>query len=255
MDVSGTGCLLLHGYAGRPFEMSFLAAALRAAGYVVETPALPGHEGDPKAFARSRFEDWLGGAEKTLDALEARCRRVVAVGFSMGGTLALALAQRRSVAGVATVAAPVFLCRLRPYFSPDPLLFASGMLRFLRPRLPASAPRAESRDIAPWQGYEGTHFTWPLHSFKVAAARVRRGLPLVTAPVLVLHGVRDRAVHPDNAWEILSRVSSPRRELHLLTVRETLTSGHLLVTHKETRALVSALVLDFVRSLDGTGGS
>lgn len=244
-----TGCLLLHGYAGRPFEMSFLAADLRSAGYAVDVPSLPGHDGDTEAFERSRFEDWLAGAERALLALRTRCPRVFVAGFSMGGTLALALAQRHELAGVATIAAPVFLCRLFPYFSPDPLLFCSGLLRFCHPRPAASAPKPESRRIAPWQGYEGTHFVRPLHSFKVAAGRVRRGLGRVTAPILVLHGVRDRAVHPDNAWDILSRVSSARRELHLLSMRESLTSGHLLVTHEETRASVSALVLGFVGSL------
>jgi carboxylesterase len=246
---SETGCLLLHGYAGRPFEMSFLAEHLAAAGYCVDVPVLAGHDDDAEAFSRSRFMDWLASAGQALDRLEATCRQVVVAGFSMGGTLALALAQQRALAGVVTIAAPVFLCRLHPYFSPDPLLFASGILRHFRSSLPASPPKAESRRIAPWKGYEGTHYVEPLHSFKVAAAEVRRGLHRVTSPVLALHGTRDRAVHPDNAWEILTRVSSARRELHMLPVRETVTSGHLIVTHEETRGLAGSLVLEFVRSL------
>jgi carboxylesterase len=249
--TSETGCLLLHGYAGRPFEMSFLSDRLREAGYRVAAPVLPGHEGDVRAFARSRFEDWLTGADQALQDLRKQCRRVAVVGFSMGGTLALALAQRHSLAGVATIATPVFLCRLHPYFSPDPLLFASGIPRHFRHSLPASPPGAESRRIAPWQGYQGAHYIGPLHSLKIGAAGVRRGLGRVTAPLMVLHGTRDRAVHPDNAWEILSRVSSDRRTLHMFQLRETVTSGHLLVTHEETRGPTGALVLDFVRSLEG----
>ena len=248
---SETGCLLLHGYAGRPFEMSFLAAHLQEAGYTVASPVLAGHEDNVQAFSRSRFQDWLSSADQALDGLARQCPRVVVVGFSMGGTLALALAQRRPLAGVVTISAPVFLCRLHPYFSPDPLLFASGILRHFRRSLPASSAGAESRRIAPWQGYEGAHYVRPLHSLKVAAEGVRRGLHRVTAPIMALHGTRDRAVHPDNAWEILSRVSSARRELHMLPVRETVTSGHLLVTHEETRGHAGTLVLGFVRSLEG----
>ena len=248
---SETGCLLLHGYAGRPFEMSFLAARLREAGYTVASPALAGHDDNVRDFSHSRFQDWLKSADLALDGLVKQCPRVVVVGFSMGGTLALALAQKRQLAGVVTISTPVFLCRLHPYFSPDPLLFVSGILRHFLHSLPASPPLAESRRIAPWEGYEGAHYVGPLHSLKIAAADVRRGLHRVTAPIMALHGTRDRAVHPDNAWEILSHVSSTRRELHMLMVRETVTSGHLLVTHEETRGLAGTLVLEFVRSLEG----
>ncbi len=251
MTTPEFGFLLLHGYAGRPFEMSFLAEHLGASGYPVLVPHLAGHEGNADDFAHSGFEDWLDSAENALRAMREQCAHVVVVGFSLGGTLALALAEKLPVAGVVTIAAPVFLCRLFPYFSPDPKLLLSGIVRHVCKRLPASKAKPESRRIAPWEGYEGTHYVDPLHSFKRAAIRVRRDLFRITAPLMVLHGARDQAVHPDNAWEIISHVSSSRREMHILSVREQVTSGHLLVTHGETRAPVSALVLGFVRSLQG----
>lgn len=249
MTTPELGCLLLHGYAGRPFEMSFLADHLRACGYPVLVPTLAGHEGDAESFARSRFDDWLGSAEHALRSMRKQCERVMVAGFSLGGTLALALAEKHALAGVATIAAPVFLCRLFPYFSPDPMLFLSGVIRYVRPRVFSGKPNPESRRIAPWQGYEGTHYVELLHSFKCGAIRTRRDLHRITAPVMVLQSLRDRAVHPDNAWEILSKVHSSRRELHLLSIREQITSGHLLVTHEETRASVSTLVHEFARSL------
>lgn len=249
MTTPELGCLLLHGYAGRPFEMSFLADHLRACGYPVLVPALAGHEGDAENFARSRFEDWLGSAEQALQAMQKECERVMVAGFSLGGTLALALAEKHALAGVATIAAPVFLCRLYPYFSPDPMLFLSGMIRHVRKCVPSAKPNPESRRIAPWQGYEGAHYVELLHSFKCGAVQTRRGLHRITSPIMVLHSLRDLVVHPDNAWEILSKVSSSRREIHLLSIREQITSGHLLVTHEETRASVSTLVHEFARSL------
>lgn len=249
MTTSELGCLLLHGYAGRPFEMNFLADHLRACGYPVLVPTLAGHEGDAENFARSRFDDWLGSAEQALLSMQQQYSRVMVTGFSLGGTLALALAEKHALAGVATIAAPVFLCRIYPYFSPDPMLFLSGMIRHVCSCVSFAKTNSESRRIAPWQGYEGTHYVELLHSFKCGAIRTRRGLHSITSPVMVLQSLRDQVVHPDNAWEILSKVRSSRRELHLLSIREQITSGHLLVTHEETRASVSTLVHEFARSL------
>lgn len=249
MNSDQYACLLVHGYAGRPFEMSFLDAYLRARGVATRVPVLAGHDDNPEAFAASRFEDWLETVDAAYAELAVRHDRVVLVGFSLGGTLALALAQKRPVAAVVSISAPVFLARLHPYWAPDARIFASGLMRHAVKRLPCSIRSAESKRIAPWIGYEGVHYVEPLHSFKVAAARVRRNLKRITAPLLVLHGARDRSVHPDNAWAIMAGVSSVRRDLHLLSVVETLTSGHMLPTHEETREPVGSLVFDFCQSL------
>ena len=250
-NVADYGCLLLHGYAGSPFEMSYLEQSLRRQGVSVKVPVLAGHEGNPERFAASRFCDWMESAKNALESLQEKCANVVVVGFSMGGTLALGLAEKYSVAGVVTISAPVFLCRLLPYFSPDPRLFLTGLLRHCVRSVPTSIVRPESRRIAPWRGYEGVQYVSVLHSFRLGAEEVRRTLGNITAPIMVVHGRSDRSVHPDNAWEIISRVSSQESTMHLLDVRERVTSGHLLVTHEETRDRVGTLVSDFLQSLKG----
>lgn len=249
MKSKDFGCLVLHGYGGRPFEMGYVAEALRLRGMAVQVPVLAGHEGDVDRFAASRFSDWLHGVEAAYTDLQQRHERVALVGFSLGGTLSLALAERYPVAALVTVAAPVFLTRLYPYWAPDLRLFLTGMLQHVLDRVPTSPRSPESKRVAPWEGYEGAHYIAALHSFKVATAKVRRDLGRIHAPIMILHGTHDRAVHPDNAWTIASGVNSSRREVHLLTVREKRTSGHMVVTHEETRDQVCSLVGGFLDSL------
>ncbi len=249
MNHDPLGCLLVHGYAGRPFEMRYLERCLAEAGFATSAPVLAGHEGDEAAFSRSRYADWLASAADAFSALRSRVPRVAVIGFSMGGTLALDLAQHHAVDAVVTISAPVFLCRPYPYWSPDWRLFFSGPLGLLRPVLPGRPGSPESRSIAPWEGYEGRHHVRTLHSFKRGAARVRRRLARIEAPILVVHSGQDRSVCPDNAWEIVRSVSSARREAHLLPIAERVTSGHLLPTHTETRDLVAELIAGFLRSL------
>lgn len=83
----------------------------------------------------------------------------------------------------------------------------------------------------------------------MGALQTGKNLARITAPLLAVHGDTDRAVHPDNAWTIARGVSSTIREVYLLSVRERITSGHLLVTHEETKALVGTLVSGFLEKV------
>src|ERR1700758_4296441 len=86
-----TGVLVLHGFTGAPSSMRPLAEAFAAAGFAVELPLLPGHGTTPEELAAVTYADWLSCATDALDALDARCERVLVAGLSMGGTLALDL--------------------------------------------------------------------------------------------------------------------------------------------------------------------
>lgn len=98
------GALVLHGFTGHPSSVVSLTDALRAAGYDVEMPLLPGHGTTVADMVPTRWSDWSAAAEAALDALRARCDRVVVAGLSMGGTLSLWLGTRhRELAGVIAV--------------------------------------------------------------------------------------------------------------------------------------------------------
>lgn len=73
--------VLVHGFTQTPRSWDHVAAALRADGHEVVTPALPGH-------ARTTPLPLPHGATR----LAAECGRAVWVGYSMGGRLCLQLA-------------------------------------------------------------------------------------------------------------------------------------------------------------------
>jgi len=74
-----------------------LIEALRAAGIPLAAPVLPGHEPISSTMPASLWNEWLETAEAELASLSKLSARVDIVGFSTGGTLALALAERKSV--------------------------------------------------------------------------------------------------------------------------------------------------------------
>lgn len=247
------GVLLLHGFGGEPFEMLGLADALASAGFAVSAPLLPGHGQDVTAWSRTGFGDWYGAAREAYLDMQSRFGRVFVMGLSMGGTLSLRLAQEFSPAGVLTVAAPVFLYRLYPLEFSDWRLPFVRLLRHVRPLWPVSPPKPRSREIAPWKGYEGVTALAPLESLLRGMREVRGRLADISAPLLALHARGDRTVPDSNAWEIVRRVSSDDRNLVLFNVAETVTSRHVLTTHRETRDGVARLAVDFVSRLVGNG--
>src|SRR5215218_5758283 len=98
------GALVLHGFTGTPASVRNIAEALGAAGYDVELPRLPGHGTTVEDMITTTWADWLGEVETAYQRLADRVERVVVIGQSMGGTLALRIAlDHASVAGLGLV--------------------------------------------------------------------------------------------------------------------------------------------------------
>lgn len=100
-----TGVILSHGFTGSPQSMRPWAEHLAAAGYTVSAPLLPGHGTHWRDMEKTRWTDWYRGLEEAYLDLRGRCREVFAFGLSMGGALALRLAEThpRDITGLVLV--------------------------------------------------------------------------------------------------------------------------------------------------------
>ena len=92
-DGGRTGMLLLHGLTGSPAALRPWAEYLAAAGLTVDVPLLPGHGTTWQELNTTRWPDWFRTVERALLSLADRCDQVFVGGLSMGGCLALRLAQ------------------------------------------------------------------------------------------------------------------------------------------------------------------
>src|SRR5262245_62625786 len=89
------GVLLIHGLGGTPVELRFIAQNLARAGHTVYCCQLAGHCGTPEELRRSTWREWYASVEAAHDRLAESCDVILAGGLSMGGILALHLAQNR----------------------------------------------------------------------------------------------------------------------------------------------------------------
>jgi carboxylesterase len=101
---ASTGVVLLHGFTGNPSSMRGVADAMILAGHDVELPRLPGHGTTIADMLGTGWSDWHAEMERAVDDVSARVDRVVLIGQSAGGTLAIAGAlQHPEVAGVVCI--------------------------------------------------------------------------------------------------------------------------------------------------------
>lgn len=248
--VNKLGFLLLHGFGGSRFEMSFLAEKIKNMGFEnISLPVLPGHEKDLSAFKKTKFSDWAHRAEEEFLNFFHNDLKVIIIGLSMGGSIGMYLAQRYPVAGLITIASPVYLYKLFPFEGSSIFLPFISILRFIKPVIKLPPPPETSREIAPYKGYEGFYALNPLYSFIRALKNIRYNLPLISCPILVLHSPQDRTVPVSNAWEIITKVRSDIRKMELMPIREQITSRHVLTTHKETKSKVENAIMTFITFL------
>jgi carboxylesterase len=151
-------------------------------------------------MAVTRWDDWYAEVDRAFSGLRDRCDTVVVAGLSMGGSLALRLAQQRpgEVDGLVLVNPAVHSERKDRHLLP--------LARHLVKAFPGI-----SNDIKKPGQDEGAYTKIPLHSvhsLQQAWVQIKADLPQVTSPLLVLHSREDHVVEPSNAAWILTHVSS-----------------------------------------------
>ncbi|HWI64421.1 MAG TPA: alpha/beta fold hydrolase [Symbiobacteriaceae bacterium] len=203
-----TACLLLHGFSGSPAEVRPMGEYLAANGVTVSAPLLPGHGTDPEDLRRTRWPQWIRAAEAELARLQERYGRVHVAGFSMGGLIALYLAAHCEPATVTTLACPIRLADWRQLLVP--------LAKYFVPYYPA---RISNPEIAAQLDSYDRFPVATIHSLLHLARQVRKDLPRVSAPLLVVQGERDKWIAEESADFIMANAGSAVKEQLMLPGR------------------------------------
>lgn len=199
------GALLIHGFTGSTASMVPWGRRLAEQGHTVSVPRLPGHGTTWQELNTMTWRDWYGEVDQALTELQDQCDWVAVCGLSMGGALALRLAEQRpeDVGALVLVNPVVQLTRLD--------LKALPLIRRIVPSFPGI-----KNDIKKPGQDEIAYDRTPLHALASQTQLwrdTREGLGRVTSPLLLLRSVEDHVVDPSSAKVIMSGVSSRVREL------------------------------------------
>jgi carboxylesterase len=202
------GALVLHGFTGNPQSMRGLALALADAGFTVEMPLLPGHGTDISDMVPTRWKDWCAAAQDAFTELAARCDAVVVVGLSMGGSLAIWLAEHHPEVAALSVVNPLVT-------PPDKA--TTDLIQAMIDGGDQVAPGIGS-DIALEGAVESAYPELPLEaalSLFEGVAEVEALLGSLTCPVLLFTSTQDHVVDPTSSAVLVERAKGPVEQLVL----------------------------------------
>jgi carboxylesterase len=215
------------------------AEYLADAGLSVSLPRLPGHGTTWQELQRTRWEDWFAEASRAFDELRVRSDQIFVMGLSMGGCLALRMAevQGAAVSGLVLV---------NPSVTADTRLFAiAPLLKLFVPSLKAIGSDIKKEGV--------TELSYERTPVRAAATlpglwrSTQNRLGEISQPVLVYHSTEDHVVGPASL-EILRRALPPDQ----LIVRECGNSFHVATLDNDADAIFTGS-LEFVRTHSRAG--
>ncbi len=238
-DAQARGvCILIHGINATPEDMDDLSAALETQGFHTRNLLLPGHGTSVHDFARHGWDEWKLAVERAVDEALSKHQQVIVIGHSLGAALALAVASERPrLAGVIALCPPVRLS--------EPLARAVAAVRYVTPFLPAWGEDIRDRRGARLR-YRREVYRWTsteaLHTLMNALPRLRRQLPAVTTPALIIAARHDHVVPVRDGREAYELLGSERKELVVLR------QSYHAVTKDVERHIVTERVLAFCQT-------
>lgn len=209
MDQKPFAVLILHGFASSLDSVRAIERSLCPLGYPILMPILRGHgKQSPEALRGITWHDWLADAEASLQASLAEAERVIVIGHSMGGLLALKLAadHPEKLDSLVLAAAPLQL--VSPLASGRPLHILLPVIQrlFTRWDLP---PEYADRHLAQFD----TNYHWApmdaIISFLELSRLTQQWLPEVRVPTYILQSRKDTTTAPISADMVYQQISTP----------------------------------------------
>ena len=202
------GVLLLHGFSGSPASMKPWGQFLADLGYAVEVPLLPGHGTQWRDLNKVAWTDWYDEASSALDRLLADCDHVVIAALSMGGSVALRLAQTRPTDVAGLVLVNPFVSSTRIELKVLPLVkHLVPAFKGITDDIKKPGEVEYGYDKLPLKGVAQIGEMWKA---------VVPDLPKVTQPLLYFRSTVDHVIDASSSSTVLGAVSSPDAEERLL---------------------------------------
>jgi len=237
------GILLIHGFTASPAEIRPLGEFLSSQGFGVYGVRLKGHGTSPCDLDFRTLSQWYRSTLRGWDVLRKVCEKVVVIGFSMGGNLALMLAEEKGnvVDGLVTISTPLKIRDKNIFFAG--LVHRINQLVSVLPYLDGIKRFTRGDPENPEINYQNIPIS-ALKEFQHTMERTEEVLPEVYCPALIIQGKEDPTVDSVSAKMIYEGIASQEKKLVMVD-----TDRHVIILEKGSA--VHREVLQFLRGFTG----
>lgn len=208
--LSDTGVLLIHGLMAAPAEVREWADFLHASGLTVYAPRLAGHGTSSRDLSVRNYQEWLNSVDRGHAILKTCCKKILVAGFSTGAGLALqsVILRPRDFEAVIAVSAPL---KFKSFSSKFAELLHGFNLLCKRAGLGGLAVEYLKNNA------DNPHINYlrcPVSAFvqvKKLMRSVRRSLPEIDIPALVIQAKNDPKVAPESGPAIFQRLGTGKK--------------------------------------------
>jgi len=257
--------LLIHGITGTPSEMGYLGRKIHKAGFSVLCNTLPRHCSSLGELRKVTWQEIADSCIRDLKGLQKNYRRVFVGGLSMGALMAIHLAAQFSddVSGIIALAPTLFY---------DGWSLPKGKI-FLRLawRIPFLRNLINIRETWPYglkDEYLRQHFArfyknasasvfdkktmlfgspfFPISSLyqhSLLTELVKKEIPAVRNPILILHAREDDMTSLKNAQFVFDNIGSPDKSLIVLE------DSYHMITIDQEKDKVAQEIINFLNKL------
>jgi len=235
------GCLLVHGFTGAPKEMHWMGEYLNTQGFSSLGVRLTGHATYPKDMIRSRYTDWMASVEDGYHLLRGVTDHIYVIGLSMGGVLSLLMSTKLDVKGVIAMSTPYQM----------PKNYPAWVMKLVS-KFFAYQPKSKGDIGASWFDKDAykEHISYPQNPIRSAVelqlllSEMRKALPEIDVPVLLIHSKNDIYVLPENVERIYADLTvSDKTKLYVTE------AGHV-VTRDAARGKVFEAAKKFIQRIE-----
>lgn len=226
--------LLLHGFTGHSADVRMLGRFLQKHGYTSHAPIFGGHGVEPEKLVETTPDDWW---EDTLSAYQylqdLGYEEIAVAGLSLGGVLALKLANYRKVKAVIPMCTPIF------FDNEAQLTNAFRMFALQYKQTEKKAPEQIAMEVDALMQRSSKLFT------KIAAfvAEVNEMVEMIYAPTFVVQARNDDIINPASATFIYEKIATDEKQIKWYEH-----SSHVITLDVE-RDVLHEDILTFLNSL------
>ncbi|KOP30627.1 esterase [Exiguobacterium sp. BMC-KP] len=225
----GPAVLLLHSFTGSANEMRGLARFLHTEGYTCYAPNYAGHGESPERLFATTIEDVWQSAQDGLSFLHDQgYKHVFLIGQSLGGVMALRLAEQSGCAGLVLLSTPVLERTI------------AGLEHRVR-RYTERYFQFDDRSPEWIADFVDRHFPRPekdLRALQQFIIETEVLLPSINQPIALFLGALDDAVYHASLERIETAVSSRDQKKVLLP-----NSKHLLTLDRDKQRLFDEILV------------